>query len=126
MPLNSAPFLLTPQSRDSYYPRPFCLLESRGWWMTVSGSNYRWCLFAILAAALALRLGAGWWWESRLPAGTRFGFGDSEGYWELARAIARGGPYEYGPLKYKVFRTPGYPLVLAPLFVVGREPPVMW
>jgi 4-amino-4-deoxy-L-arabinose transferase-like glycosyltransferase len=94
--------------------------------MTLTGSNYRWCLLAILAAALVLRLGAGWWWQSRLPAGMKFGFGDSEGYWELARTIARGQPYEYGPLKYKVFRTPGYPLVLAPLFLASREPPAMW
>ena len=91
-----------------------------------SDSNYRWILLAILAAALVLRLGAGFWWQARLPAGMKFGFGDSEGYWELARTIARGEPYEYSPLKYKVFRTPGYPLVLAPLFLISKEPPVMW
>lgn len=88
--------------------------------------SYRWWLIAILCVAFGLRLAAGAWWQSRLPEGVKFGFGDSEGYWELARTIARGQPYEYGPLKYKVFRTPGYPLVLAPLFVVSQEPPVMW
>ena len=88
--------------------------------------SYRWWLIAILCVAFGLRLAAGFWWQSRLPAGVKFGFGDSEGYWELARTIARGQPYEYGPLKYKVFRTPGYPLVLAPMFVVSQEPPVMW
>lgn len=91
-----------------------------------SDRSFRWYLLAILAVALVLRLAAGAWWQSRLPAGAKFSFGDSEGYWELARTIARGQPYEYGPLKYKVFRTPGYPLVLAPLFVVSQEPPVMW
>jgi 4-amino-4-deoxy-L-arabinose transferase-like glycosyltransferase len=94
--------------------------------MTLLGSNYRWCLLAILAAALVLRMGAGWWWQSRLPEGMKFGFGDSDGYWELGRTIAHGEAYEYGPLKYKVFRTPGYPLVLAPLFLVSRDPPVIW
>jgi 4-amino-4-deoxy-L-arabinose transferase-like glycosyltransferase len=88
--------------------------------------SFRWWLIALLCVAFGLRLGAGFWWQARLPAGVKFGFGDSEGYWELARTIARGRPYEYGPLKYKVFRTPGYPLVLAPLFVVSDEPPVMW
>jgi 4-amino-4-deoxy-L-arabinose transferase-like glycosyltransferase len=91
-----------------------------------SDRSFRWYLLAILAVALVLRLGAGYWWQSRLPAGMKFGFGDSEGYWVLARTIARGEAYEYGPLKYKVFRTPGYPLVLAPLFLASKEPPVMW
>ncbi len=91
-----------------------------------SDRSFCWFLLAILALALVLRLGAGYWWQSRLPAGMKFGFGDSEGYWELARTITRGDAYEYGPLKYKVFRTPGYPLVLAPLFLASNEPPVMW
>src|ERR1700756_5182335 len=80
-------------------------------------------LSAFLAVALGLRLAAGVWWQSRLPAGERFGFGDSESYWALGRAIAEGRPYQYGDAR--VFRTPGYPLVLAPLFWIGGdEPPV--
>lgn len=94
--------------------------------MTFSGAKYRCILLAILAVALVLRLAAGFWWQARLSEGMKFGFGDSEGYWELGRTIARGEAYEYGPLKYKVFRTPGYPLVLAPLFLVREEPPVLW
>jgi 4-amino-4-deoxy-L-arabinose transferase-like glycosyltransferase len=86
----------------------------------------RWLLVAILAAAFGLRLLAGAWWQQRLPAGQKFGFGDSEGYWELARAIARGEPYAYGPENYRIFRTPGYPAVLAGLFLVRGEPPVFW
>src|SRR5690349_17264092 len=77
-------------------------------------SNFAWKLAAILAVALVLRLAAGWWWQERLPAGVKFGFGDSESYWELGRAIARGEPYEYGPDNLKIFRTPGYPALLAP------------
>jgi hypothetical protein len=85
-----------------------------------------WLLTAILAVALVLRLGAGAWWQERLPAGSKFAFGDSEGYWVLARTIARGEPYEYGADRSKIFRTPGYPAVLAPLFLLSDEPPVFW
>lgn len=82
-------------------------------------------LAAILVAAFGLRLAAGFWWQGRLPAGERFGFGDSESYWALGRAIADGKPYQYGDAR--VFRTPGYPLVLAPLFWIGGDkPPVAW
>ena len=94
--------------------------------MLRSEAIQRWHFVAVLAAALVLRLGAGLWWEDRLPAGQKFRFGDSEGYWELARTIARGQPYEYSPLQYKVFRTPGYPIVLAPLFLLKHDPPVIW
>src|SRR5688500_13613308 len=81
---------------------------------------------AIIALAFTLRLADGWWSQERLPAGKQFDFGDSESYWSLARAIAQGKPYEYGPGSGKIFRTPGYPLLLAPLFLVRDEPPVMW
>src|SRR5262245_7729601 len=94
--------------------------------MLRSESVPRWYFAAVLAVAFALRLGAGFWWQARIPEGQKFRLGDSEGYWELARTIARGEPYEYSPLKYKIFRTPGYPLVLAPLFLVSNDPPVMW
>src|SRR5438874_369473 len=68
--------------------------------MASSQSNFVWKLTAILAVALVLRLAAGWWWQQRLPAGVKFGFGDSESYWELGRTIARGEPYEYGLLDH--------------------------
>jgi 4-amino-4-deoxy-L-arabinose transferase-like glycosyltransferase len=63
------------------------------------------------------------WWQQRLPPGKTFGFADSESYWELARTIARGQPYEFGPENYAIFRTPGYPLLLAPLFLVDGDRP---
>jgi 4-amino-4-deoxy-L-arabinose transferase-like glycosyltransferase len=94
--------------------------------MTRRKVHFDWAMAAILAVALALRLGAGAWWESRLPAGHTFGFGDSAGYWELGRKIAHGQPYEFGEERFKIFRTPGYPAVLAPLFWLRDEPPVMW
>ncbi len=82
-------------------------------------------LTVVLVAALAVRLAAGWWWQSRLDGS--FFFPDSESYWELARSIARGEPYRFGQDGARVFRTPGYPLMLAPLFLVaGDQPPVLW
>lgn len=87
---------------------------------------YRKLLLCILLGALAVRVAAGWWWEHRLPGGVKFAFPDSETYWELARSVAHGGPLEMNPDR-RVFRTPGYPLVLAGVFCLADdEPPVLW
>jgi 4-amino-4-deoxy-L-arabinose transferase-like glycosyltransferase len=83
-----------------------------------------WSLCAILMVALAVRLGAAAWWGSRLPEDRKFGFPDSESYWALAQKVSRGEPYEFGSRHYKIFRTPGYPVLLAGLFrVVGNDDP---
>jgi 4-amino-4-deoxy-L-arabinose transferase-like glycosyltransferase len=80
-------------------------------------------LALIVLVALALRLAGGWVWQSRLDG--RFGFGDSESYWTLGRSVAFGQSYRYGDAR--VFRTPGYPALLAPIFFLGgSEPSVMW
>jgi 4-amino-4-deoxy-L-arabinose transferase-like glycosyltransferase len=84
-------------------------------------------LALLLAIAFAARMAAGVWWQSRLPQGTQFAFGDSHTYWTLGRQLARGEPYQYGSPEASVFRMPGYPLLLAGLFrVVGDDPPVVW
>ncbi len=92
----------------------------------LSKLHFGWLLTVILALALVLRLAAGIWWQERLPVEKKFGFGDSESYWELGRSIARGQAFEYGPDRLKIFRTPGYPAILAPLFLLTDEPPVLW
>lgn len=80
----------------------------------------------ILSVALAARLAVGAWWQSRLDDHRQFYFGDSAGYWELGRTIARGEPYQYLSPDARVFRAPGYPLLLAGLFwLFSDEPPVM-
>jgi len=82
----------------------------------------------LLAVALAARLGAGLYWQARLDRQhARFEFGDSESYWTLGRAIAECRLYRCGPEEAQIFRTPGYPLLLAPLFRIARgDPPVFW
>jgi 4-amino-4-deoxy-L-arabinose transferase-like glycosyltransferase len=80
-------------------------------------------LTLLIVVALAVRLGVAWWVDRQ--AGGQFVFGDSESYWTLARTIAEGRPYEFGSPDAKVFRTPGYPLLLAPLFLAGGEPSPM-
>jgi 4-amino-4-deoxy-L-arabinose transferase-like glycosyltransferase len=81
----------------------------------------------LLAAALAVRLVAGIWWQQRLPAGQRFGFPDSESYWALGQAIAHGQPYEFGAERSKIFRMPGYPILLAGIFrIAGDNVSVQW
>ena len=46
-----------------------------------------------------------------------FEFPDSASYWDLGRDLATGAPYEFGSTDRRVHRAPGYPLMLAPLFV---------
>jgi 4-amino-4-deoxy-L-arabinose transferase-like glycosyltransferase len=82
-------------------------------------------LAVVLVVALGLRLAAGAWWQTRIEG--RFLFGDSQSYWDLAGTIAQGEPYQLGQDRARVFRTPGYPLLLAPIFLLGGDqPPVFW
>lgn len=76
----------------------------------------------LFVVALVLRIGFGVYWEYRTGS-EPFYFGDSDTYWQLGKAIAQGKPYDYGG--NAVHRMPGYPVLLAPLFLVfGENPPV--
>jgi hypothetical protein len=77
-------------------------------------------LAVVLALALAVRLGAALYWQWRF--GGQFVFGDSESYFALGKAIADGGPYEFGPTAARIFRTPGYPALLAPVYWLSHGP----
>jgi 4-amino-4-deoxy-L-arabinose transferase-like glycosyltransferase len=80
----------------------------------------------ILTVAVAVRLAAGAWWQSRMPAEQQFFFPDSHAYWILGHAIARGEPYEFLSPDDQVLRTPGYPVLLAGWFrVFGDDAPVL-
>ncbi|MGQ9771162.1 MAG: ArnT family glycosyltransferase [Thermogutta sp.] len=76
------------------------------------GAMFLFAFFVRLIAALV------WEWYF----GPRFVFGDSEGYWWLARSLAHGEPYQFGDFGV-VFRMPGYPALLAPLFWIFDSPP---
>ena len=80
----------------------------------------------MLVVAFAARLAFGYWWQSRLPAGQQFFFGDSDSYWQLGHAIAAGQPYEYRSPDARILRTPGYPILLAaPMWLLGEQTLVM-
>ena len=86
----------------------------------------RW-LVCILLLAFVLRCGAAIWWQQRRPHDEPFAMGDSVSYWHLAHEISAGQPYAYPDERARVFRTPLYPLVLAPLFWIsdGEPNPLM-
>ncbi|GIW93777.1 MAG: hypothetical protein KatS3mg110_1818 [Pirellulaceae bacterium] len=73
--------------------------------------------------AFALRAAAAVWWQSRLGADRLFFFPDSDTYWQLAKSLACGGPFQLGP-DAQVVRTPAYPLLLAgTIYVFGDGSP---
>jgi 4-amino-4-deoxy-L-arabinose transferase-like glycosyltransferase len=80
-------------------------------------------LALIIAVALAARLVFVVWWPRTQTFDSRqFEFPDSQGYWELGRHMARGEPYEFGSSDRRVYRAPGYPLLLASMFrVLGSD-----
>ena len=74
-----------------------------------------------MTVAIGLRLAFGAYFHSQLPVGQSFEFGDSDGYWVLGQTIAAGEPYEYRSPEARVFRMPGYPALLAPIFLIGGQ-----
>jgi hypothetical protein len=84
-------------------------------------------LAVVLEIALALRVVAAdavEWYVRRGGQARLDLFPDTDIYWELARAIRAGGPYEYvewGDIPHFAIRTPGYPLLLAACQAVFGE-----
>ncbi len=77
----------------------------------------------LLVVALTLRLAMSFFWQHRC-GDEKFYFPDSDTYWQLGKAVAKVEPYEYNGMK--IHRMPGYPVLLAPLFVVGgNKTPIM-
>lgn len=74
--------------------------------------KYRSWIVLILVAVL-LRLAMLIYWETKVGM-DQFYFGDSETYWQLGKSIAEGRDYAFGDSQ--IFRMPGYPVLLAPLF----------
>ena len=77
----------------------------------------------LLTLAGIVRLGAAVYWHQHWHG--QFVFGDSQGYFELARAIAHGQPYQL-PSGEQVFRAPGYPLLLSPVLWFFDGPQAVW
>ena len=121
-------FALTLLAAPPYHPTPFCAaLRAATEQSMLSRHQFGWILTAILAVALAAAPGR------RVPGGRSACRREKNSALATARATGSwagrspaGEPFEYGPDRLKIFRTPGYPAVLAPLFLVRDEPPVMW
>lgn len=77
----------------------------------------------LVFVALVLRIGMTVYWEGRSDT-EPFYFGDSDTYWQLGKAIAKGKPYVYDG--NQIHRMPGYPVILAPLFLVFGEDVPVW
>ena len=71
---------------------------------------------AIVVFAIALRIVAALVWQSQCSLhDTTLKFGDSHSYWTIASNLALEGRYQYGSDQSRIFRSPAYPLFLAPL-----------
>ncbi len=76
--------------------------------------SYRLALALLLVIAFAARSAVSLGWQLHLDD-RLFGMADSESYWALGQTIAEGKPYAFGEDQARVFRTPGYPILLAPI-----------
>lgn len=92
-----------------------------------SQRSYRQLAAAVLVLALGVRIVGAIWWEQRLARQNQvFDFPDSESYCHLAKRLAHGESFEFGP-DGKIFRTPGYPMLIAPgYWLEGTDPPRWW
>jgi len=78
---------------------------------------------ATIVVAFLIRSGVACYWQAQLETPQSFGSleGDSHAYWVLGQQIHQGQPYRYGDDTARVFRAPGYPIMLATMFAVGGQ-----
>jgi len=93
----------------------------------MDGAKVMWrAVGAILLLALLLRLGAAYAIQTRIDSQPgRFDLieGDASGYWELARRIVHGEPYELYTPPRRVLRMPGFPVIIASgIACLGERP----
>jgi 4-amino-4-deoxy-L-arabinose transferase-like glycosyltransferase len=109
-------------------PVPVCQPARTGRWRHALGRLAS--LPLILEIALAVRVIAAdavEWYVRRGGTDRLCVFPDTRIYWELARTIRAGAPYEiveWGDIPHFALRTPGYPLVLAASHAVFGERPL--
>ena len=83
---------------------------------------------ATIVVAFLIRSGVGCYWQAQLETPHAFGplEGDSHAYWVLGLQIHEGQPYRYGDDTARIFRTPGYPIMLATMFgTMGKDVSVL-
>jgi 4-amino-4-deoxy-L-arabinose transferase-like glycosyltransferase len=81
--------------------------------VTTPRSGHGRLLIGVVCVALLARTFAAIELDRRLPKGLRNTFGDTAGYLELGENIARARDYEIWTYHWRVFRAPGYPLLVA-------------
>ena len=107
--------------------------------MALKSNSIFW--ICLLLSAFLVRVGVAIFWEAQLKSSVSqtskvgmdslnepiFFFGDSDSYWKLGQAIAFGRSYEFDEERHwQIFRTPGYPVILAPIFkLFGNNPPTI-
>lgn len=93
--------------------------------MIERGTKHSRLVLLVLGAALLVRVVAAVLWQQQISP-QPFRFGDSDSYWVLAQTIVEGEPYQYGGPSARVFRMPGYPMLLAGWFtLLGGDPSVL-
>lgn len=78
----------------------------------IAFSRFSLSVALILLLAFGLRFGAAWVWQSRAPEDSHLVWGDSTTYWEIAEYWVENQTYQFGEPPQRIFRTPGYPVVL--------------
>jgi len=89
-----------------------------GW---TAGATYLWTVVLILLLATGVRVAAAVVWQNRAPAPAELVWGDSTTYWEIAENWVATGTYEFGEPPQRIFRAPGYPVVLIAAMQVAQS-----